>query len=108
MSVFANSTYDSTTSVGFEEVAAVVHHRIDVARGNELKHLDLAAAFLRQRGDVLVGDHHRLAVIGFEGLRDVAVLDDLAAHLADALVADASVVLRMDLVELDVWSSVAL
>ena len=70
--------------------------------GDELDHLDLAAAFLRQRGDVLVGDDHRLAVVGFVGLRDVAVLDDLAAHLAHPLVADAPVVLRVDLVELDV------
>ncbi len=44
----------------------------------------------------------RLAVVGFVGLGDVAVLDDLAAHLADALVADAPVVLGVHLVELDV------
>ena len=89
-------------ALGLEEVALVVHHRIDVAGGHELQHLDLAAAFLGQRGDVLVGDDHRLAVVGFVGLGDVAELDDLAAHLADPLVADAPVVLLVHLVELDV------
>src|SRR5262249_10936290 len=39
---------------------------------------------------------------GFVGPRDVAELDDLAAHLANPLVPDASVVLRMHLVKLDV------
>ena len=41
---------------------------------------------LGQRCDVLVGDHHGLAVVGFVRLGDVAILHDLTAHLTDALV----------------------
>ena len=70
--------------------------------GTNSSDLDLAAAFFGQGGDVFVGDDHHLAVIGFVGPGDVAVFDDLAAYLADALVADAPVVLLVHLMELDV------
>ena len=88
--------------VGLQEIATVVHQRIDLAGGYELQHLDLAAALLGQRCDVLVGDHHGLAVVGFVRLGDVAILHDLTAHLTDALVADPAVVLGVHLVELQV------
>src|SRR5262249_19350306 len=63
---------------------------------------DFTGALFGQRGDVVVGDDHRLAVVGFVGPGDVPVFDDLAIQLAHPLVADATVVLGMHLMELDV------
>jgi len=67
-----------------------------------LRGLDFAAALFGQRRDVVVGDDHHLAVVGFVGACDIAVLDDFAVYLAHALVPDAAVVLGMYLVKLDV------
>ena len=89
-------------AVGLEVVAAVEHDRVEVGGGDELEDRDLVAAFLGQRGDVLVGDHHGLAAVAFIGLGDVAVLDHLAALGAHALVLDAAVVFRVHLVELQI------
>ena len=89
-------------AVRLQEIAAVIHQRVDLGCGDELQHCDLAAALFGQGGDVVFGDHHRLAVVGFVGLGDIAVLDNLAAFIADTLVFDAAVVLGMHLVKIHI------
>ncbi len=84
--------------VGLEVVAAVEHDRIDLLGRHELGHLDLATALGGQRLQVLVGDDHRAFTV-VVGLVDVLVVDDLAVDLADALIADASAVLVVHLVQ---------
>src|SRR5260370_103531 len=39
--------------IGLQEVAAVKHHRVDLAGRDELEYLDFAAALFGQRGDVV-------------------------------------------------------
>src|SRR5690606_25027205 len=62
---------------------------------------DLARTLGGQLAELLVADDDRPVPV-VVGLVDLAPLDDLAAHLAAALVADASAVLVVHLVEAEV------
>ncbi len=88
--------------IRLQEVTTVEQHRVDFPGRDELQYLDLAAALLGQGGNIVVGDHHHLPVVGLVGPGDVAVLDHLAVRLTNALVADAPVVLGVHLMEFDV------
>ncbi|MCY1239805.1 hypothetical protein D9M72_526200 [compost metagenome] len=59
------------------------------------------AALRRDGLELILGEDHRAAVF-LVGLVDVRIVNDLAAHLAAALVADAPAVGVVDLVEPDV------
>jgi hypothetical protein len=72
---------------------------VDLLERHELEHVDDAVRRQRQIGEVLVGQHDHLAARQFVALRDVAVRDLFAVHLADALVANAAAVARVHLVE---------
>ena len=89
-------------AIRFQKVAAVVEQWVDLGGGNELQDRDLVAAFLRQGGDVLFGDHHGLAAVCFVGLGDVAVLHHLIAFTADTLVLDPAIVCCVHLMKLQV------
>ncbi len=89
-------------AIRFQKVAAVVEQWVDLAGGNELQDRDLVAALLRQRGDVLLGDHHHLAAVCLVGLGDVPVLHHLVALTADTLVLDPTVVCCVHLMKLQV------
>jgi hypothetical protein len=88
--------------VGLEVVALLQPHRVDLLARHELLDRDLAAAARRELGEVVVGEHHHLAVVGLVALGDVGVLDLLAVDAAHALVADPPAVLGVHLAEGDV------
>ena len=84
--------------VRLEVVGLVEADRVDLVGRHELHHVDLVVALGRERLQLLLGEHHGVRAV-VVGLGDVLVGDDLAAHLALALVADAAAVLLVHLVQ---------
>ena len=88
--------------VGLEVVALVEPHRVDLVGRHELRDADLLRGPARQVGEVLVGEHDHVAVLGLVALGDVVVRHLLAVDGAGALVLDPPAVLAVDLAELHV------
>ena len=84
--------------LGLEVVRLVETDRVDLVGRHELDDVDLVVALGRERLQLLLGEHHGVRAVVVR-LRDVLVGDDLAAHLALALVADAPAVLLVHLVQ---------
>jgi hypothetical protein len=85
--------------VRLEVVRLLEIDRVDLFGRHELQYLDGLVGRDGQLGEILVGEDHHAAVLQLVALRDVAVLDLVAAHLADALVPDPAPILGVDLVE---------
>ncbi len=90
-----------------EVVALVVVDRVDLVGRHELHDVDDPRAGQRQVGEVLVGEHDRLAAGQLVALGDVGVRHLLAVGLGDPLVPDARAVLRRTWWKLTLFSSVA-
>ena len=88
--------------VGLEVVGLVEPHRVDLVGWDEPGDADLLRRPRRQVGEVVVGEHDHLAVLGLVPLGDVVVRDLLAVDRAEPPVADAAAVLAVHLPELHV------
>src|SRR6185312_16490729 len=87
--------------IGFEKIAAIEHDGVDLVARYELDDLDLSAALLGEGTQVVVGENDG-AVALLVRLVDVIEIDDSPTDLAASLIADATAVFVMHLVQVDV------